>query len=287
MEQLADKVYVETEYAGINVGALITKKGIVCIDIPSYPRDARHWVDQLHMLDPRPIRYIIITNCHGDRLLNARWLNAPLITHQTTADRLIGYDKRYPQPLLDSLIARNPDAGRDLSNSPVERASLSFTEDMSLFYHDHEVKLRYLPGPECGSVCVHLVDAGILFTGDLLTVDTCPMLAQSDIDAWLQSLEFLRQPEYNASVIVPGRGPITEASSLTVLAEFIHDVRAYVRQFQQQNRPRSELNAYVGEIMYDLPAGYLPREWIQAQLRAGLEYIYDQMKTKARPEQPG
>ncbi len=285
MEQLADKVHVETRYAGVNVGAVITKKGIICIDIPSYPRDARDWVTQLHLLDPRPIRYIILTNTHGDRLLNMRWFNAPLIAHQAAADKLNSYDKRYPQPLLDSLIARNLDAGRELNNTPVERAAISFSNDLSLYYHHKEIKLRYLPGPETGSICVHLPDAGILFAGDLLAVDTYPMLAQADTAAWLESLERLRQPEYNATVVVPGRGPLTDSAGLDTMAHLIRQVRQRVFDLCQQNRPRSELATCAVEILSNFPLGRLPREWVQSQIRAGLDLIYDEMKAKARLEQ--
>lgn len=287
MEQLAEKVYVETRYADVNVGAVITKKGIICIDIPSYPRDARDWVTQLHLLDPRPIRYIILTNTHGDRLLNMRWFNAPLIVQQSAADKLNSYDKRYPQSLLDSLIARNLDAGRELNNAPVERAAISFSHDLSLYYNHKQIKLVYMPGPETGSICVHLVDAGILFTGDLLTVDTCPMLAQADTAAWLQSLERLRQPEYNAAVVVPGRGPLADSSHFTPMAGFIRHVRQQVFDLCRQNRPRSDLSACAADLLSAFPLGHLPRDWAQMQIRLGLDLIYDEMKTRVRLEQPG
>lgn len=287
MEQLADKVYVETRYAGVNVGAVVTRKGIICIDIPSYPRDARDWVTQLHLLDPRPIRYIILTNTHGDRLLNMRWFNAPLIAQQAAADKLHSYDKRYPQPLLDSLIARNLDAGRELNNMPVERAAISFSHDLSLYYNHKQIRLEHLPGPETGSICVQLVDAGILFTGDLLAVDTCPMLAQADTTAWLESLERLRQPEYNAAIVVPGRGPLTDGSRFAAMAGLIRDLRQRVFDLYQQNRPRSELAACAADILSIFPLGHLPREWVQSQIRMGLDLIYDEMKAKTRLEQPG
>lgn len=287
MEKLADKVYVETRYAGINVGAVVTKKGIICIDIPSYPRDARDWVTQLHLLDPRPIRYIILTNTHGDRLLNMRWFNASLIAHQAAADKLTNYDKRYPQPLLDSLIARNLDAGRELNNTPVERAAISFSHDLSLYYHQKTIKLQYMPGPESGSICVHLPDAGILFTGDLLAVATCPMLAQADSAAWLESLERLRQPEYNAAVVVPGRGPLTDSSHFETMVNFIRHARQRVFILCQQNRPRIELGACAAEMIASFPIDRLPREWVQSQIRLGLDLIYDEMRAKVRSQQSG
>ncbi|MDX1614314.1 MAG: hypothetical protein R3300_08395, partial [Candidatus Promineifilaceae bacterium] len=94
MEEIAPGVFVETNYEGVNVGVVQTTVGLVCIDTPSYPRDARHWVGQLNRLHNRANRFLILTDGSGDRAINARWLNARLIVHAAAAERFQQYDKR-------------------------------------------------------------------------------------------------------------------------------------------------------------------------------------------------
>jgi hypothetical protein len=36
MEEIAEGVFVETKYEGVNVGAIVTELGVVCVDAPSY-----------------------------------------------------------------------------------------------------------------------------------------------------------------------------------------------------------------------------------------------------------
>ncbi|HFQ94131.1 MAG TPA: hypothetical protein ENK32_08995, partial [Anaerolineae bacterium] len=76
MEQIANNIYVETNYEGVNVGAIVTPKGVIAIDAPSYTRQARDWAMRLNALHPKGIQYTILTDWHGDRILNTRWLNA-------------------------------------------------------------------------------------------------------------------------------------------------------------------------------------------------------------------
>ena len=41
MQKLAKDIYVESGFAGVTVGAVVTSEGIVCIDAPTHPADAR------------------------------------------------------------------------------------------------------------------------------------------------------------------------------------------------------------------------------------------------------
>ena len=112
MQEIANGIFIETEYEGVNVGAIVTSEGLVCIDTPSYPRDARDWIMGLERLHAKPIRFLILTDAHGDRILNTRWFNASIIAQQAVAEKLLGYEKRYPQSFIESLSQRDPKHGR-------------------------------------------------------------------------------------------------------------------------------------------------------------------------------
>jgi len=278
MEQLADRVYVETTYDGVNVGAILTQDGPVAIDVPSYPRDARDWATRLHTLNRRPVQFLALTDCHGDRILNTRWLNAPMIAHQATADRLNAYDKRYPQSLLDSLLARNPIAGRLLSNSPVERVALSFSQDLRLVKEECEVVFVAAPGPMPGNIWVYLPQAGILFAGDTITAGTHPLLAEANSEQWLATLERLRQWPQEIKVIVSGRGSLCDVSAVQPVQDYIERMRERIQQHCLEKRVRAETAAYIPEFLSMFPLNNVPTEWLEHQIRLSLERLYDEIQ---------
>jgi glyoxylase-like metal-dependent hydrolase (beta-lactamase superfamily II) len=280
MEEIGDSIYVTTEYEGVNVGAIVEEKGVICIDVPSYPRDASHWASVLRRLSCYPVQYIVLTDAHGDRILNTRWINAPIVTHQCAAEKLNGYDKRYPQPLLDNLIMRNPEGGRELSNSPVEQATISFSNDMVLVKNGYDVILKAAPGPTAGNSYVHIPQAGILFTGDVVVNETHPLLAEAHSQQWLDTLDHLTTtllPEIET--VVPGRGVVGNRGAVEPVADYIETVRARIAAHLQEKRPRDEVAAYVPELLDCFPLGNLPQEWLQRQVRLGLERVYDEMRT--------
>ena len=278
MEQLADRVYAETAYDGVNVGAIITPDGPLAVDVPSYPRDARQWTTRLHTLNRRPVHFVALTDCHGDRILNTRWLSAPVIAHQAAADKLNGYDKRYPQSLLESLLARNPMGGRLLSNSPVERVTLSFSQELRLIKGECEVVFTAAPGPTPANIWVYLPQAGILFAGDTVTAGRHPLLAEANSQQWLATLERLRQWPQAIELIVPGRGPLCDVSAVQPVQKYIEQMRERIQHHCLEKRARAETTAYVPEFLSMFPLNSEPLEWVQRQIKLSLERVYDEIQ---------
>jgi glyoxylase-like metal-dependent hydrolase (beta-lactamase superfamily II) len=278
MREIADKIYINTMYAGINVGAVLTRKGFVCIDTPSYPRDARDWITRLHQIDSRPIRYLFLTNPHGDRIINARWVNARIVAHEATAQKLKGYDKRFPQTLLDSLIARNHDAGRDLTNSPVEKAAISFDKKMSLIVNEQEIQFIHLPGSNAGNCAIYLPHKNIMFTGDTVVVDTHPILAQPNSLAWINSLNELRSTKYKSTTFIPGRGSHATHEHISMVASYWQEMREKVAQVIEKEQPKNEIYSFTIPFLLKYPLGRIPRDWLQAQIRSSLEHVYEELK---------
>ncbi|VAW30682.1 hypothetical protein MNBD_CHLOROFLEXI01-1246, partial [hydrothermal vent metagenome] len=241
MQEIAKNVFVETEYDGVNVAAIKTRRGIIAIDVPSYPRQARDWAMRLHALAPRTIQYIILTDHHGDRIMNSRWLNAPIIAHEAAANKLRSYDKRYPQPLLESLTSRNPENGRELSQNPVEQASMSFTKQIQLWKGGTTIQLLALPGPTSGSIGVYLPSAEILFSGDTVVTNMPPLLCEANTAVWLQTLQHLQNWPRPIQHIVPGRGELCNLNELTAVSDYIQTMRQRLQEHIDAERPREEI----------------------------------------------
>ncbi len=283
MEEIADGIFVETEYEGVNVAAIITGEGAICIDTPSYPRDARDWVVQIEHLHPRKIRYVILTDGNGDRLLNTRWLNAPIVAHQEVAEMLQGYDKRYPFPMIDSLGKRNPQQAKDFANGPVDGVSISFTKDMSMLSSKNGITLHHKPGPTKGSIWVEVPDDRILFTGDSIVNDTQPYLEALEWQDWMDSLERLIARQGQLDLIIPGRGEVTDFSAVTPMIDYLDQMKALVLNHLNEGQARDDLIHLTYQFLADFPPETSPKEWSRCQVLKGLERIYDQITTSKIP----
>lgn len=278
MKPIAANVYVETEYEGVNVGAVLTPRGTIAIDAPSYPRDARDWATRLHRLDKNPLQYLILTDCNGDRIINARWLNAPIITHQETADRLNSYDKRYPPAMIESLTVRNPDKGRDLNNGPVEKPAISFTGRLNLRHETYHVQIFSAPGPSSATCWIFLPDTGILFTGETVVVDRHPFLTEPTSGRWLNTLDTLLSWQDRIQQIIPGRGQFCTLEAVEPLRHYLQLMRDQVQDLIDHGKPREETTSLLPEFLSMFPIHHLPTEWVKRQIKNSLAHVYDEIQ---------
>ncbi len=278
MEELAKDIYIETGYEGVNVGAIITPTGVIAVDVPSYARDARDWAARIHRLSPYPVQYLILTDSHGDRILNTRWLNAPIIAQQAAADLLRNYEKKYPNHLLDSLSLRNPLRARELSAGPVEHPTMSFSGEMILIKSGRHIILRHAPGPTAGHCWVLLPETGLAFVGDTLVVDEHPMLRDANTKTWLTNLAWLAgQESYRR--LIPGRGALQDKmTAIEMLVHYLEWMRRRVGEYVQARRSREDVGELVDELLPFFPRDSRPAEWLRLQLKINLSFVYDELR---------
>ena len=111
----------------------------------------------------------------------------------------------------------------------VRPPSETFDDRLELRVGDRDVTLIELgPAHTAGDTIVHVPDSATVFTGDLLFIDGTPMV-WADLSNWLAACD--RILELGASVLVPGHGPVTDASG-------VRDVRRYLSYVREQARLR-------------------------------------------------
>src|SRR3954468_5098487 len=80
------------------------------------------------------------------------------------------------------------------------------------------------PAHTGGDAIVHVPDAGVVFTGDILFVEGTPIVWAGPFSNWLGACD--RIIELNAPTLVPGHGPVTDASGLQDIKRYLTYVRA-------------------------------------------------------------
>ncbi|MBV8220855.1 MAG: MBL fold metallo-hydrolase [Solirubrobacterales bacterium] len=109
--------------------------------------------------------------------------------------------------------------------SVVERLpTKSFEGRHEMAVGDRQVRLIELgPAHTAGDSVAHVPDAGVVFTGDLLFIEGTPIMWAGPVSNWLEACDAII--ELGARVIVPGHGPVTDASGVRDVQRYL----AYVR----------------------------------------------------------
>lgn len=280
MQQIAERVYVETAYHGGNIGCLITDQGPILIDTPMLPRDARHWHDQIIQLTSLPILYVINTDYRHNRILGNVFFDAPVVAHELTWEQVSGYGDAFREHVVDLLESIDLEAAAEVSQLRLVSPQITFTERMIFEKGSLQVRLIHLGGHTPATIAVYLPEEQILFTGDDVMLDVLPVLTLADTKQWLQALTAIRK--MRVETLVPGHGPLCDTSATQLLSEYLRLVREQVRRHFQAGRSKSELSGLVSGLMDAYPIPETEREGLRARIKANLDRVYDEMKALHR-----
>ena len=97
--------------------------------------------------------------------------------------------------------------GFDFRDTPLVKANEGFEGTLSLTVGDRPVTLREVgPAHTRGDVIVHLPDAGVVFTGDILFSNGHPLVWAGPVSSWIAAIDAILA--YEPRVVVPGHGPL-------------------------------------------------------------------------------
>ncbi len=281
MEELVPgKIYVETGFRKVTVGAIVTDEGIICIDTPPYPEEAKAWRARLESLDAGPILYIINTDYHRDRILGNCWFDAPVVAHQAVYDAV----SNLPSSFLDNaieMLSEDEDERASFENVRLVPPSVSYTRRLMIKRGGWTVTLMAMPGPTPGNTWLHFPEYDLVFTGDSVVSGTHPIMTNAVSKEWLNSLNILRRARFKASRVVPGRGPVVGKEASYPVSEYIRLARRRVQALYRAGRPRADTSSLIAEFlpMFPVPPGQ--EENIQRLIKSGLDRIYEECKAEA------
>ena len=132
MDQIAANTYASTEYAGCNLGFYVMPAGVVAVDAPVFPRDARAWRERILEAAGVPILYLVLTDANPDRMLSASLLGAPIISSMGAYEQAEGYTDGFWRSVTDRWARRFPESAADLTASRVTLPEIVFTRSLTL-----------------------------------------------------------------------------------------------------------------------------------------------------------
>jgi cyclase len=171
-------------------------------------------------------------HCFGNELLPQ---STEIYSSQATADEMGALSPQQLHAMNQAQLPPHVRAFVDMAFGPFDVAdvtvrlpSQTFNGRLELAVGDRAVSLVELgPAHTRGDTIVHVPDADVVFTGDLLFNQGTPMV-WADYDNWIAACD--RILELRAAVLVPGHGPVSDASGLRDLRRYLVYVRAEAHQ---------------------------------------------------------
>ncbi|MEJ5313769.1 MULTISPECIES: hypothetical protein [Anaerolinea] len=268
MQEIVPQVYIETAYPGVTLGAINSPHGLILIDAPFRPEDARSWRSALISLSGGVDRLLINLDAHFDRTIGVRNMECTVLAHERMAEVFRN------RPMTFKAQGTETGAEWEQHNglgsvrwSPPE---ITFSDQLTIHWDDHPIRLEYRPGCSTGAIWAVLPASRVIFLGDAVVLHQPPFLASANLPLWIEQLESLLQGEYQDYLLVSGRGGLVAHQQVRAQIHFLRTVQEKLDALAKQNAPASETETLVPALLEP----FNPLPLYRQRLRYGLAHYY-------------
>lgn len=278
LQQLTDRVHVETGHLGSNNGVVDGGDGkVALVDAPHRPTDARRWAGTVAGIGDA--QWLVNTDHHPDHTIGNRWLPGTVVSHRLTRSRLV--DAAPTREYLRDLFAViDEDAVALVDDYEVRLAEVVFDERLSLWVGDRRLDLVHAPGHTANTILVHVPDEGVLFTGDDVCNQGLPAFLDATVPDFFDAIDVAAGIDFEH--LVPGHGEPGGRELLDRHRELGRELVGRVADAQERGETREDcgerirfedlIHAGVGDV-----PGY-PDDLIEHFQRRSIEQIFDDLE---------
>lgn len=194
---------------------------------------------------------VINTHANGDHTHgNGLCTHAEVIASEASALEMEAFDAEALQNAMNAAPGLAGDYLRhifgsfDFTDVAEKHPTRTFSGELALKVGDKRVNLIEVgPAHTRGDVLVHLPDDDTVYTGDILFIEGTPIIWAGPVANWIKACD--RIIAMDASVIVPGHGPITDAKGVKRMQDYL----VYI---DQEARKRYDAGLSVREAAFDI-----------------------------------
>jgi glyoxylase-like metal-dependent hydrolase (beta-lactamase superfamily II) len=256
VQKVAGSVYMLTG-AGGNIGVSVGEDGIIIVD-DQYAPLAEKIRAALKGITDKPVKFVINTHWHGDHTGGNEALGAKgavIVAHDNVR-------KRMSVPQFTQLFDRTTPA------SPVGALPVvTFAESVTLHLNGDDVQVRHVaPAHTDGDALVYFAAANVLHAGDLYFNGFYPFVDASSggsVRGMILACDVLLQVANDATKIIPGHGPLSNAAELRAYREMLRTVVDRVAALIGQGRTLEQAIAAKPTAEFDAKWGgssFMPPE---------------------------
>jgi cyclase len=203
----------------------------------------------------RPIGTVVNTHANGDHC----WGNQLVTGAEIVASKACAAEMARLDPAVFAQFLRTDGLGAlgdymrrifgafDFDGITVTPPTKTFEGELALEVGSRRVELIQVgPAHTDGDVLVWLPNERVVFTGDILFIEGTPIVWAGPIDNWVRACD--RILSLDASVIVPGHGPLTDAAG-------VRAVRDYLCFARDEAKKRFDAGMSLEEAIHDIALG--------------------------------
>jgi cyclase len=213
MEKITDNVFVGMNFRSCNSGFVVTSEGVVVIDTPMVPSEAKNWRKEIEKHGE--IKYVINGEPHNDHVAGNCWMGGTLVAHEGTRE-VIKQNKK--EALEGQMKWMAPDAVPLPAEFYFRLPDITFSQDLTLYLGKHTFQLMHVPGHTASEIATYVPQEKVVFTSDNV-ITGMPIMIAAVPDAWLESLKKLQQLDIEK--VIPGHGPVCDKAYLQVMYDSV------------------------------------------------------------------
>jgi cyclase len=272
MEAIAKNVHIEDRFLGVTLGVISQPRGLVQIDAPPSPEDARSWRAALMGMGNGPERVLVNLDAHPDRTLGVRAMDCTVIAHEKTAQAFRNRPNTFKAQGDET--GANWEAISGLGSVRWAPPEISFLDQLTLHWSDTPIILESHPGPTPGAIWVILPDEKIVFVGDAVLKSQPPFLAHADLPSWIETLKILQEPEYKGFTIVSGRGGVVTSQAVRNQIEVLKRINERVEKIGKKKTTTNVTDKLADQLLKSFKAPAARQKQYAHRLRYGLHHYY-------------
>jgi len=280
IREIAPDVFVETEYHGANVGFVLSGEGVILVDSPMLPKQARHWLKEIRKRTGEPVRYIINTDHHRAHIVGNQYFpGANVIAHENAWKEMRSYGDSFRTRLLNMYRDRMPDAVAEWEESlQIVKPHITFTNRSVMFKGDKEIHLITVGGHTPATSVVYLPHERLLFAGDVVVTNRPPFLSQGNTKEWLEALTYLRKLRYD--ILIPGHGELTGKEATQKMSEYLRMIRRRVRTAYQSGLSKGDTARSLSHLVRFWPIPPFEKPKADRRFKSGLGRVWNEIRAE-------
>jgi glyoxylase-like metal-dependent hydrolase (beta-lactamase superfamily II) len=221
-------------WGAANGGVIVSGDQAVLVDTPWTLDRTRQLLGWIQRQVPG-VKVSTVVNSHpnGDHCWGNQLLpDAEIVASAATAHGM--HDEIGPAAMTAMRADTPPDsplgrymrrffAGYDWTGITLVPATRTFTGATTVTVGDRVVELIQVgPAHTDGDVIVHVPDASVVYTGDILFAGDHPVMWSGPIDGWIAACDTIATT--GARTVVPGHGPVTDQAGVAAMRGYLVQV---------------------------------------------------------------
>lgn len=278
IQKVKNRVYVETELMGANVGWVETEQGLVLIDTPYLPQEIQQWKEAIAKLSDKEIAYVIDTHHHFDHCLGNALFSPNVVAHQSTYEEMVRPDGTMRHYFVSTSEDLTAEVKKQIYDLPLGLPRFTFSDRMWLHLGDATIELIHIGGHTNSTILIYLIEDKVLFTGDAVVSNMHPYKGQANFRHWIEGLE--RIQEMDIDVIIPGHGEICHKADAKGMLEYFQQMWDRVLELRREGCAKDKVVERTHDLITFFPIE--PGTEAEASMRfdEGTARLYDEMEAQ-------